>query len=74
MGMPPNAKATNNDTANANANPSAPRLTLIIDIGELLPVSVTHNETVGVSSADQGGGKRRVVNSHRLPCDVQSLF
>ena len=23
MGMPPNAKATNNDTANANANPSA---------------------------------------------------
>src|SRR5262249_59903490 len=28
--------------------------------GEPLPVSVTHDEQLGVSSADHGGGKRRL--------------
>jgi hypothetical protein len=36
------------------------RLALVIDIGNLLPVGVTHNEAVGRDfGCVQGGGKRR---------------
>jgi hypothetical protein len=47
---------------------SSPRFILEINVCELLSVVVANNEARLLSSMDQGGGKRRAVNS-AATCD-----
>ena len=48
------------------------RLILEIDVGERLAAGVADDEQASVSSAIQGGGKRRGMRTRRAECSYRS--